>query len=414
MRSKLASAPVRWTMGQPLLPEHFEAQEQALRDELQVQLSLEGRPRFGVARIRWDASQLDAGVVRLQDLTLLLPSGRLLDIPGNCEPVSFDLESVGSSHVMLQLARLDVLPDGSRPDREDGPITRRMEAAKLVGTPSAAPGAELFALGRFTKDVEGLWSLDPAFIPPCTSLKETPFFTPLLDRFHVWLERFHQSLRSDLRENFLAGHRVLSAQQSMRTLFELQGWLADLTQDLDPHPYVLFDAIRRFYIEVCIYRELRPTSAELPYDHLDLAGCFGRLTGALEPLLSAQTTQVSQANYVGFEREDGMIMARLPREAGRARQVFVLVQKSVAGEPVDLTRYKFASPKRLPVVHQRSLRGIPMAEMDNVPFHHDFSSDVAFFGLELDDEWDYAVGERAIALYERPALKGLRLFVYWR
>ncbi len=413
MKTKLTSAPVRWTMGQPLLPEHFEAQEQALRDEFLVHLGHLGLPRQGLARLRWDVAQLSAGVVRIQDLTLVLPSGRLIDIPGNCPPLSFDLESVGDPIVPLRIARFDE-GDTATQNRPSGAIERRVETARLIGKTTGAPGAELFPLGEFTKDVEGAWTVDARYIPPCLSVRETPFFVNIVDRLHGWLERFHEALRTELRENFLAGHLVLSAQQAMRSVFQLRGWLADLTQDLDPHPYELFDAVRRFYIDVCIYRELKPAAADTPYDHLALAECFGQLASAVEPLLVRGAGQGGQASYVGFTHEDGMLVARLPREIGRSRQVFVLVQKSAADRPIDLMRHKLASPTRLALVHQRSLRGIRIFRVDSPPFHHDFSSDVAFFGLELEDEWDHAVGERALALYDRPALKGLRFFVYWR
>ena len=414
MKTKLTSAPVLWTMGQPLLPEHFEAQEQALRDEFLVHLSQLGLPRQGLARLRWDPSQLAAGVVRIQDLTLVLPSGCLIDIPGNCEPLSFDLETVGEATVSLRLARLEDVEDGSAQRRPDGSVHRRVQRARLVGRATSAPGAELFPVGSFRKDVEGAWSLDPSYIPPCLGVRETPFFAAIVGRLQRWMELFHETLRSELRDNFLAGNLVLSAQQAMRSVFRLQGWLADLKQDLDPHPYALFDEMRRFYVDVCIYRELRPAAAEVPYDHLALAECFAQMTAALDPLLAPGGQHASQASYIGFEREDGMLLAQLPREVGRSRQVFVLAQRSAADQVIDLSKHKLASPKRLPIVHQRALRGIRIYRVDNPPFHHDFSSDVTFFGLDLEDEWDYAVGERSVALYDRPSLKGFRLFVYWR
>ena len=414
MSTKLTSAPVRWTMGQPLLPEHFEAQEQALRDEFLVHLGHLSVPRQGIARLNWDTAQLDAGIVRIHDLTLVLPTGRLIDVPGNCPPLSFDLESAGEAKVSLRIARFDDAPVAPTQRRPDGTVHRKFESANLIARATSAPGAELFPLGDFTKDVEGIWRLDPSYIPPCLSVRETPFFQMRIERFREWLERFHETLRTDIRENYLAGHLVLSAQQGIRSVFQLEGWLADVNQDLDPHPYSLFEAMRRFYIDVCIYRELRPSAAQAPYDHLDLADCFERLTEAIDPLLATDAPSATQARYVSFEREHDMQVARLPHEAGRGRQVFLLVQKGDIAQTIDLTKHKFASPNRLPIVHQRSLRGIRIAAVDNPPFHRDFSSDVAFFGLELEDEWDHAVGERAVAVYDRPALKGLRLFVYWR
>ena len=202
----------------------------------------------------------------------------------------------------------------------------------------------------------------------------------------------------------------------MRGVFQLEGWLADLNGDLDPHPYSLFEALRRFYIDVCIYREIRPTAAEVPYDHLDLAGCFGQLAAAIDPLLapSARPRHAGSLRGIRTRRRNASSPACPERRAEARYMSSFLCKKPPPDSRPDLTKYKLASPRRLAVVHQRSLRGVRIAAVDNPPFHHDFSSDVAFYSLELEDEWDHAVGERAIALYDRPALKGLRLFVYWR
>lgn len=418
MSKKLASAPVHWTMGQPLLPDHFEAQEQALRDEIAVHLGGLEVPRHGVARVRWDAPQLEANVFRLQELTLVLPSGCVLDVPTNCPPLSFDLEETADTRVSLFLAHLGPEPggpDGPRAGRSDAVVPRRMERVLLVDSRASAPTAELFHLVDLEKSLEGSWVLDPHVIPSSTRVAGSPFFGPVIDQLHVWTARFIQGLRTDVRDNYLAGNLMLSAQQALRGAFKLEGWLADLGRDLDPHPYTLFRMVRDFYVDVSVYRELRPRAGDIPYDHEDLGGCFRRLLEALDPLLAPSASgHVTRPSYVGFERRGELLVAELPREAAQWRQVFVLVQRQAEGKVAPLERSKMASPSRLPEVRSRSLRGIPLMPIERPPFHHDFSDDVAFFGLELSDEWDEAVRERAVALFDRPDLKGTRLFLYWR
>ena len=69
-------------MGQPLLPEHFFAQEGSLREEIKLQLEMLPTPFWGVAALEWDALQLRAGRLCLSSLTLRLPTGEVIDVPG--------------------------------------------------------------------------------------------------------------------------------------------------------------------------------------------------------------------------------------------------------------------------------------------------------------------------------------------
>lgn len=415
MKSKLASAPVRWTLGQPLLPEHFEAQENALRDELRVRLGGLGAPRHGVLRLRWDGAQLDGGVVRIQDLTYVTPEGRVIDIPGNAEPVAFDLEGTGHTRVPVYLVHRNEPDDRAEGgDRQEGPVTRAIEAIQLVAAPSAAPEGRLYQLACFEKDMEGIWRLDPSYVPPSPSLAGTPFFRPIVDQLRALLDRFHEQLRRDVRDDYLAGHLVLAAQQAMRSVFHLEGFLADLQVDLDPHPYRLFEALRSLYVDVCIYREIRPTAAVAAYEHEDLAGCFGTLLDGIQALLAPKSEVKRRASYVAFGRQDGLLIAEVRGEVAHSRQLFLLVQLDEASEPPDMGRHKLASPSRLAVVHRRSLRGVPLTQLESAPFHHDFASDVRFFRLELGDEWDHVVSERAVAFFDRAELRGMRMYLYWR
>lgn len=407
-------------MGQPLLPEHFEALEGSLRDEVQVRLARLGAPQFGVSRLRWDPAQLEKGELRIVELTLVLASGQILDIPGNCDVQSLDLQSLAEPPAEIQLVHIDPSVtelEGRvlRPvDRKEGILHRRIERTMLVADRSRAPAGDLFHLITFQRSLHGEWTLDPSYVPPCTGIRETPFFGPMLDQLKIWLSRFDQTLRLDVRENHLAGHQVFAAQQAMRGVFELQGWMADLSSDLNPHPYAFYTALRSFYVNVCIYRGLAAPGAEIPYDHQDLGGCFGKLIEAAGQLMMPSAMSVSSAHYVPFEKEENILVAHLPREARLARQLFVLAQRAPGGQEVDLEEIKLASPNRLDVVHRRALRGVPVQRMENPPFHHGFSSDVSFFALDPETEWNYAASERALAAYGRPELDGHQLYLYWR
>ncbi|HVZ37360.1 MAG TPA: type VI secretion system baseplate subunit TssK, partial [Polyangiaceae bacterium] len=98
----------------------------------------------------------------------------------------------------------------------------------------------------------------------------------------------------------------------------------------------------------------------------------------------------------------------------RAKDVYFLVQKPSVSAQLDLRRVKLASESRIQAVHQRALRGIPFERLDSPPFVHGLASTVEFYALRPGEEWDYAVSEGKLVLFEAPQLQGCRLYLYWR
>src|SRR5262245_12274958 len=91
-------------MGQSLLPEHFYAQESSLRKELYLHLGMFPAPYWGVGSLSWDGFQLINGALSIRELTLVLPSGDLIDVPGNsAPPPTFNLAKTGSAKVPIYI-----------------------------------------------------------------------------------------------------------------------------------------------------------------------------------------------------------------------------------------------------------------------------------------------------------------------
>ena len=58
--------------------------------------------------------------------------------------------------------------------------------------------------------------------------------------------------------------------------------------------------------------------------------------------------------------------------------------------------------------------GIPYQRMDNPPFVHGMAATVDFYAITPGQEWDYALREGKIVLFDAPQLQGSRLYLYWR
>lgn len=409
---KFQTARVNWRMGQSLLPGHFLAQESSLREDTLMRLRMLPTPQWGVGALQWDAYQLAKGMLSIQELVLVLPSGTLVDVPGNCHPVSFNLNGTGASRTAVYLhvhaAHVVAVADGGAADDES--VERAMHRVTLSSAPYSDSAVQAFKLAEFEKGMDGTWTLSPDYIPPLLRVTNSPFFETNLRRVQALCSVLHQHLLEEVQENFLAAQSLLAVRETLKGFYRFRSTLANIGKDLHPHPYDVFRAMHDLYIELCVLRGTEPAGVDV-YAHEELHRSFGLLLEQLEGQV-----QLARATtpHAPFSRHEGVLVCRLPPAARKAKQVFWLVQKPSVTARIDLSAVRLASESRLALVHQRSLRGVPVQRLESPPFHHTFSSEVEFYTFALGDEWDHVVREGKVAFFHRPELEQVRFSLYWR
>lgn len=399
-------------MGQALLPEHFYAQEQGLREEIGLRLRLQRLPAWGLGSLQWDTFQLLKGIVSIQEMTLVLQSGSLVDIPGNTAPAHLNLNASGMSRAPVYVhleSGYDVVSAGRGDELEEG-IERIVQKVTLSTEPYSETAAEVFKLAELECGADGLWGVSSAYIPPLLQVETSPFMATHVERMKSLARTLRQVLGDEIRDNYLAAEGVTSAKQCLRGLFEFEALLADLDHGIHHHPYELFAALRSLYIDVCVHRDVTPTAIEQPYVHTDLAGTFSAL---LERLTDLAEHRGRRLPYREFTKREGTLICELGSDVRRARDVYFLVQKPAVSATVDLGRIKLAAESRLRVVYEKALRGIPLQHLEKPPFHHGLAPTVEFYTIAPGAEWDYAVREGRVALYDGPYLDGCRCYLYW-
>ena len=412
-KTRLQTARVEWRMGQSLLPEHFYAQEASLREESWLRLRMAPVPAWGVASLDWDDGQLAKGVVSIRERTLFLASGTLIDVPGNAAPPqSFNLNKTGSSHTPLYLhlaSDYEVVAQDAAGDED--PVERVEQLLGLSATPISDRALQSFKLAELEKSVDGTWSLSRRFVPPSTRVTGTPFYGALLSRARTLIGSLERQILEEIGRDYLGGEKLTAAKECLKAVYHARAFLANVGQQIHPHPWELYRAIHGLYIDLCVFREVPPTELERVYAHDDAAGCFGSVLDAIEVQIRSAPTGLP---YVPFTRKEGLEVCALPEAARRARQVYVLFQKPRVGMRLDTSGVKLGSESRIGVVHQLALRGIPYRRIESPPFHHGFSAEVEFYALADGEEWDHAVREGRLAFYRRGDLEQVRAFVYWR
>lgn len=412
-KQRYQTARVHWQMGQALLPEHFYAQEHGLRQEQHQRFQMGAAPCWGVAQLKWDSFQILQGIVSIQELVLIMPSGALVDVPGNSHPASFNLNSSGSARAVVYVhleSGYDVTSEGEGSAGEES-IERVVQRISLSAVPYLDTAQQSFRLAEFDKSIDGDWTLNQDYIPPMMRIGPAPFFDGILSRMRTMGAHFREVLAGEIQQKYLGGESQLAAKQCMRTVFGYINVLANIGQEIQPHPYELFCVLRDFYLDVCVYRDCQPKDLALTYRHDGIGEVFHSLLAWAEDQIHRTR---SETPYAVFEVQEGRRVCELPDGARRAKDVYWLVQRHQVAQPVEIAGLKLAAPSRTDLVHQRALRGIPYRAMERPPFQHSFSSEVEFFCLTPGQEWDHAVREGRVAFFDRPELADTRFFIYWR
>jgi type VI secretion system protein ImpJ len=408
-------ARIDWQMGQTLLPEHFVAQEDALLADTATRFGLMGIPAEGVGRLRWNESLLAEGILSLISGTIVLNSGQVLDIPGNAVVNTFNLNVPGTTRVpvYLHLTSERAAQTGGAP-RADGEeqVERVVHRVALVAEQTYRTAVQTLKLAEFEKGIEGAWVLAEDFLPPLLQVGTSPFLAALVDKLGKTLELFHYKLQEEIAASYLGGEGLSSAKACLRAVYNIERFLANLKAEVHYHPYHLYEQLKSFYTELCLYQNTTPQSIASPYQHHDLAGCLALVT---KPLFDQMQVSKGKTPYMQFERADGLLQIRdLPREARVAKEVYFLLQKSRVSDMLSTDGIKLASRARLPLVHQLALQGIPMRRIERPPFQHTFGAEVEFFLLSGGEEWDHTLREGAIALFDEPKLASAKAYLFWR
>ena len=413
MTSKLSR--VRWQMGQTLLPEHLQAQEEALAADTITRFRMSGIPAYGIAGLKWNEALISEGIFSIQAITLVMPSGLLLDVPGNAVVSPFNLNIPGTITVPVYCHVMDNVPSGkdveeSRALQVEGGILRIVHPLVLSSEQSHAGAFETIKLAEFEKDPEGVWELGRGFIPPLLQVGISPFLMAELDAFAEALELFRYNLALDAA-SYLSGSGLFRVEQCLKSVYGIQRFFANLRSQVHVHPYYVYEALKDFYIEVCFYKNTVPEHIASPYNHDQLFTCFQEILG---PLKEQMKLAEAESPYLPFQFKDGLYQIQLPPEMRAAQEVYLLVQKSRVSKVVSLEDLKLASFSRLPLVHRLALQGIPLEKVDQPSFQHSFGPEVDFFRIIEGEEWDRALSELSLAFYDHPQLKDMEFYVYRR
>ncbi|TQV88498.1 type VI secretion system baseplate subunit TssK [Aliikangiella coralliicola] len=426
-----ALAPVKWEMGQPLLPQHLLAQEESLLGDASLRFQLKGLPSYGICRLNWDAAVLTQGCLQVTALRLLIQGyNRVVDYPSNAKIVSspLELEKQHLPHVFCYVfeesASTQLRVDNYLPGSVKK-INRRMLKIVLSCQQSLPQDYEVLlkthvliyqgSLGIFEQNNQGLWRLSDIVIPPLVQIGASPYLQKPLKQTKTLIRRFRASLTQKYSpQNLPRAHLhdvklcMNSLQTTLRLIENLEFW--DVAQgELQIHPYFVYESLQKLLSDISLFRGEWPEREPLVYQHNQLHVIFKHLFQQLLPRLKLDKTN---AQTIELILENGIYSCTLPNDCVEKDSLYLIVTSSGKEQLNSDDLPKVSSKLRLQTLNDYSLRGIELAAVNQPTLGYEFGAHFQCFKLGNGSEREFIHREKSVGFFAQSALKPFDFYLH--
>jgi type VI secretion system protein ImpJ len=427
---------VVWTQGMLLRTQVFQQQDRYVEDLVRSAVHGLVSHAFGFRQVELDYALLRQGKIAVKSCDGILPDGTPFSIPEQAErPTPLDYADLARKGVTADgIVRL-ALPVQQEDEIEfDSSSNPSLSARYVIGeidvrdnvtgsvsqaqVKVARPHFRLLfptaERGRYTcmgicrvmtvsPDREIV--LDNSYIPSCLAVKASPVLTEYLNEILGPLERVARS-----RAEYVTG-RAAGGVYDYTDLLVLQlvnrftPVISQMAQEPHVHPERLFDLFLAFAGEASTFvGENRRPGTFVPYQHEDLASCFGPLRIELQRIL---------AELGRPERPSVPVPLRIHRSGVRTAEVqdrtlytnatFVLaVHASLRAEEIRdrfPRQVTIGSADELAQLISDRVRGVPLVHLSTVPREIPLRRGMLYFEMDRHNEyWRRLPGSTGLAL----------------
>ena len=427
--------PVIWSKGTFLTPQHLQAQDRFIENTLRFQVeALAFRP-WGFDTIEVEQSSLAAGVVGIAKAGGIFPDGLLFDIPDSDQapapkalPDLFEADqtsielflgipqyrekglNVASAAVNVDArfrAEVALMRDENTGLAEK-PVQLATKNLRILIGKEVREGTSALPFARVIRTREGLFQLDPAFVPPLLNYNANDYLVSIVRRLIEILSAKSSELSGMRREknkslasftasdipNFWLLYTINSAVPAFFHLFSMK----------QGHPEKLFNLMISLAGALTTFSTtIQPR--DLPkYDHNDLGPCFGDLDSKIRVLLETVVpsnfvalplTQVQPTIYATAIEQD--------RYLKNTRMYLAVNAEMKAADLVERAPQliKVASASHIEMLVRMALNGVPITYVPSPPASIPVKMNYHYFSLSQGGSgaWESIVRARNFAVH---------------
>lgn len=373
-----------------------------------------GLPFYGISNLKWDDTLLAQGIVSISKLTIIFPSGQIVDVPSNATINSLDLNKTNKTklniyvHLLMSVQEQeDYLASGSEYDK----LVFAVNQLELSTESNAHTVKAVMKLAEFERDLENRWKYCEEYIPPSLTTSGNPFFSRFFIELKTKLEQFQSSLEleSTTGQSF-EGH-TLETKLCLLEIAKMRRLLLNIELQVASHPYFLYEAFSHYLDTIALFYSDKTNFKLIPYQHEKLGPLFLKMMEALK-LDEVGDQNVSRLQFE--KRDNCYVSEKLPMELQDAKEVYLIMQKvETTGNP-NIEGVKLAAYSRLLNTIIFGVPGISLIRLERAPFNHSFSKRANIYSVERDIEWGHALKEGRLAFNFKDEIRDLQAFLYWK
>jgi type VI secretion system protein ImpJ len=426
--------PVIWMKGTFLSPQHLQTQDRFLEDSLRFQTEALAFQPWGFSSIRLNQEALAAGSLAIASASGIFPDGLVFSIP-DADPAPLPIQL--AEHFEPDATEIDVhlavphlrdgglnVSGGSREfdtryltetamlrDENSGMHEKPVQVARknfrfLVGE-QVQKGVSALRVARVRRSPAGLFSLDPAFVPPVLDLAASEYLISIA-RGLVEILAARSSVLSGYRRqknltladfgssdiaNFWLLYTVNSAFPIFQHLYETRRG----------HPERLYQAMLDLAGSLTTFStQVHPR--DLPqYTHDDLSGCFTVLDEKIRFLLDT----VVPANFVSLPLK--LVQPHIyatsladDKYLQNTRMYLAVTADMNLADLISKTPYliKVCSASHIEHLVRHALPGVPLTHVQRPPSQIPVKLNCQYFSLnQSGGAWDAVGRARNLAAY---------------
>ena len=425
-------APVVWTKGTFLTPQHLQYQDRFLEDLLHFQVrSLTFRP-WGFRTLQIDRAELAGGTFRLAAGSGIFSDGLPFDFPDSdrspaAKPLA-DCFTMGRTSAEVWLAVPGFHDGGLNLAAHDGYARYRSELAmfpdentglnekpvqvarrnlRLLAGDDSREGYVTLVIGRVCRTASGAFQMDPHFVPPLLDFCASEYLTSIARRLLEILAARSSAIAGMRRQknqtladftaadiaNFWLLYTLNSALPLVRHLFETRRG----------HPENLFAALVQLAGALTTFSSNVHPRDFPTYDHEDLGGCFTQLNETLRTLLDT----VVPTNFVALPLKpvrEAIYAASLDDEKylQNTRMYLAISAEAAAAEVVARTPklVKVSSANQIEHLVRQALPGVMLTYVASPPSVIPVKLKYQYFQINQGGAaWEAIVRARNLAAY---------------
>lgn len=406
---------VGWQIGQPLLPIHLVAQEDSLLSHLNFCIQNLGVPYYGIGNLQWDDTLLSQGVVSISKMTIVFPSGEIIDVPENGKISSYDLNLAGLNQVSIWV---HLLKQSSEQEffgeslEEEEKVIFSINQLVLTNEHHRYDAKVSLKLAEFERDVENRWKLVETYTPPLFTIIAHPFLTTKLSSIRSIVEHFQRELELEATSGKLFEQRTLHTKFCLIEIAKLRQFFLNMDRNVVTHPYYLYLQLTQFLSTVALLYMDKPDLSIIPYQHEKLGLLFSKLADILINYLKPKSEKLSS---IQFEKHSNCYVSeRMPQDLHDANEIYFVLQAVDPKAKFKIEGLKLAGYSRLYSVHRFALTGVILLRLESAPFNNSFSRSAHIYKVERDSEWDTALDEGKLAFSFQNENSDLQAFLYWK